>query len=58
MYLKDCVNGFIVTRGDTIDMTQKLQLLLDNDLLRRQFSDAAKKEIAENANIEKLCSGL
>ena len=39
-------------------MAQKLLLLLDNDALRRQFSDAAKKEIAENGSIEKLCAGF
>jgi glycosyltransferase involved in cell wall biosynthesis len=58
MYLKDGVNGFAVPRGDIPEMAQKLQLLLDNDVLRKQFSDAAKKEIAENGSIEKLCEGF
>ncbi|GAG16845.1 unnamed protein product [marine sediment metagenome] len=58
MYLKGDVNGFVVSRGNIVAMAQKLQLLLDNDELRRQFSDAAKKEISENANIDKLCAGF
>ncbi len=58
MYLKDGVNGFIVPRGNIQEMAQKLQLLLDDDTLRQQFSDAAKREIAENGNIDKLCAGF
>ena len=58
IYLKNGVNGFIVARGNTMEMAQKLQILLDNDELRRKFSHAAKKEIAENANIDKLCAGF
>jgi glycosyltransferase involved in cell wall biosynthesis len=58
MYLKDAVNGFIVPRGNIPEMAQKLLLLLDKDELRQQFSDAAKKEIAENGHIDKLCSGF
>ena len=57
-YLKDGVNGFVVPRKNIPEMAQKLQLLLDNDALRRQFSEEAKKEIAENANIDKLCAGF
>ena len=52
MYLKDGVNGFIVPRGNLQEMAEKLMLLLDNDELRWQFSDAAKREIAENGHIE------
>ncbi len=58
MYLRDGVNGFIVPRGNIQEMTQKLQLLLDNDALRQQFSNAAKREIAENGSIDKLCVGF
>jgi len=58
MYLKDKVNGFIVKRGDIQELAQKLQLLLDNDSLRRQFSFAAKKEIEENGSMEKFCTGF
>jgi len=58
MYLKDGVNGFIVPRGDRYEMARKLQLLLDNQPLREQFSIAAKKEIEENGHIDKLCAGF
>jgi len=58
MYLKDGVNGFVVPRGSIGEMAQKLKLLLGNDRLRRQFSEAAKREIAENANMDKLCAGF
>jgi len=39
-------------------LAEKLLLLLDNDSLRRQFSEAAKKEIAENGNMDKFCAGF
>jgi glycosyltransferase involved in cell wall biosynthesis len=58
MYLKHGINGFVVQRGDIRDMAAKLTLLLDNDKLRRNFSAAAKIEIEENGNIEKMCSGF
>ncbi|MEA3391844.1 MAG: glycosyltransferase family 4 protein [Candidatus Marinimicrobia bacterium] len=58
MYLKDGVNGFFVPRGNKQEMSKKLQLLLDNDELRHKFSEAAKREIEENGNIDKLCGGF
>ena len=58
MYLKDGINGFIVRRGNINELAEKLLLLLDNEKLRNKFSQAAKKEIAENGNIEKLCEGF
>lgn len=58
MYLRNGKNGYVVPRGNISEMAQKLQLLLDNDALRKQFSDEARREIAENANIEKLCAGF
>jgi glycosyltransferase involved in cell wall biosynthesis len=58
MYLKNGVNGFVVQRGNFQEMAQKLQLLLDNDLLRSQFSHAAKREIEENGSMERLCAGF
>ena len=45
-------------RGDTEEMARKLLALLDDEGLRRQFSEAAKREIAENGNIEKLAQGF
>ncbi len=58
MYLRNGENGFIVARGNIPEMAQKLLLLLDNDALRLQFSDAAKREIAENGHINRLCAGF
>jgi len=58
MYLRDGVNGFIVPRGNIPEMAKKLLLLIDNNEIRKQFSDAAKREIAENGSVDKLCSGF
>ena len=58
MYLKDGVNGFIVPRGDTKEMAQKLDILMNNNTLRNKFSLAAKKEIMKNGSIDKLCEGF
>jgi glycosyltransferase involved in cell wall biosynthesis len=58
MYLKNGVNGFVVPRGNIVEMAKKIELLLDNDSLRRQFSNAAKQEIKENGNIDKMCAGF
>ena len=58
MYLKNGENGFIVPRGDVTEMADKLMLLLDDDALRRQFSESAKREIAEYGKIDRLCAGF
>jgi glycosyltransferase involved in cell wall biosynthesis len=58
MYLKNGENGFVVQRGNVQEMAQKLLVLIDNDVLRRQFSAAAKREIEENGSIEKMCAGF
>jgi len=58
MYLKDGENGFLVKPGNVQDLANKLLLLLDNDYLRKKFSDAAKREISTNGHIDKLCGGF
>lgn len=58
MFLKNGVNGFVVRRGDISALCEKLLLLLDNDDLRTRFSDAAKREIAQNGSIDKMCFGF
>jgi glycosyltransferase involved in cell wall biosynthesis len=58
MYLKNGVNGFEVPRGNIEEMAVKLSLLLDNDKLRQQFSNAAKKEIEKNGSMDIFCSGF
>jgi glycosyltransferase involved in cell wall biosynthesis len=58
MYLRNGINGFIVPKDNIPLLSQKLLLLLDDDELRRRFSDAAKREIEENGNIDIFCSGF
>jgi hypothetical protein len=58
MYLKDGENGFIVEPGNVQALANKLMLLLDNDYLRKKFSEAAKREISTNGHIDKLCAGF
>jgi len=58
MYLKDGVNGFITPRGDVPALAKKLILLIDDGELRRRFSDAARREIADNGSIDNLCAGF
>jgi glycosyltransferase involved in cell wall biosynthesis len=58
MYLKHGVNGFIVPRGDIDALRQKLLILLDDDELRSRFSNAAKREISANGNMNVFCSGF
>jgi len=57
-YLRDGENGFIVPRGDTEALADKLLLLLDNEKLRAKFSAEAKREATENASMEKMCEGF
>jgi glycosyltransferase involved in cell wall biosynthesis len=58
MYLQHGVNGFIVPRGDIQQLRQKLELLLENDALRKQFSMAAREEIMTNGHVDKMCEGF
>jgi glycosyltransferase involved in cell wall biosynthesis len=58
MYLKDGVNGFIVPRDNIPILSEKLLLLLNDGDLRKRFSDAAKREISENGNMDVFCSGF
>jgi len=58
MYLKDGENGFLVEPGNLQVLASKLLLLLDNDKLRKRFSEAAKREISTNGHIDKLCAGF
>jgi glycosyltransferase involved in cell wall biosynthesis len=58
MYLKDGINGFIVPRGDVCQLASKLQLLLNDELLRKRFSTEAMKEIKTNGHIDKMSKGF
>jgi glycosyltransferase involved in cell wall biosynthesis len=57
-YLKHGENGFAVPRGDVEALARSLLLLLDDDSLRARFSDAARREAAVNASIDRLCAGF
>jgi glycosyltransferase involved in cell wall biosynthesis len=57
-YLKHGKNGFVVPRGDAAELAKRLLLLLDDDELRARFSEAARREVAENASIDRLCEGF
>ncbi len=58
MYLKDGSNGFIVPKGDVDQLAAKLKLLLENDILRNQFAQAARNEIMTNGHIKVMCAGF
>jgi len=58
MYLKNGINGFIVPRGNISEMAQRLLFLIDNNSVRKKFSEEAKKEIQDNGSIEKMCTGF
>jgi glycosyltransferase involved in cell wall biosynthesis len=57
-YLKHGENGFVVPRGDVNELAKSLTHLLDDDALRRRFSEAARKEVFVNASMEQLCEGF
>ncbi|PYN57063.1 MAG: hypothetical protein DMD94_05505 [Candidatus Rokuibacteriota bacterium] len=58
MYLKNGVNGFITPRGNIAELAHTLRLLIDDNALRRRLSDAARREVADNGNIDKLAAGF
>lgn len=53
-YFKDGVNGFMVGKGDVLDLAEKVELLLDDDDLRRRFSEAAINEIETAGHIDNM----
>jgi glycosyltransferase involved in cell wall biosynthesis len=58
MYLRNGVNGFMVPEDDIDELGRKLTLLLDDNLMRKRFSENAKREFEENASLEKFGSGF
>jgi glycosyltransferase involved in cell wall biosynthesis len=58
IYVKNGVNGFVVDKHDTRMLADKINQLLSSDNLYRQFSEAARSEILENASIDKMCDGF
>jgi glycosyltransferase involved in cell wall biosynthesis len=57
-YLKNGENGFVVPRGDIAQLAEKLLLLLDDEERRKQFSQAAKAEIAGRGHIDRMSEGF
>ena len=58
MYLKDNVNGFVVPQNDIPSLSHHLQILLDDDELRKSFSEAAKQEIRSNGDMRSFYGGF
>jgi len=54
MYLKNGINGFIVSDGDIKELKDKIFLLLDNKNIYKKFSYNAKKTIKNEASIEAM----
>jgi glycosyltransferase involved in cell wall biosynthesis len=57
-YLTQGRNGFVVPEDDVGALRDKLLLLLRDDALRAQFSQAAREDIARVASIENMYSGF
>ena len=57
-YLEDGVNGFIVAENDMEGLKKKILLLLENDTLRNEFSENAKKYLMEKASIDNMLSNF
>jgi glycosyltransferase involved in cell wall biosynthesis len=58
MYLKDGTNGFMVAKGDIMQLAARLKLLLIDDILREKLSLGAKDEIMRNGHIDRMCEGF
>jgi glycosyltransferase involved in cell wall biosynthesis len=58
IYLKDGINGFIVDKGDTEALKDKIFFLLSNDDIYKRFSYNARKIIKKEASIERMFSGM
>lgn len=57
-YLSQGRNGFVVPENDVGALREKLLLLLKDDVLRAEFSRAAKEDIARDASIENMFCGF
>jgi glycosyltransferase involved in cell wall biosynthesis len=58
VYFKNGINGFMVEKGNVVDLAKKLELLINNDELRKKFSISAKKEIQKNGHIKTMSNGF
>ena len=57
-YLTDGVNGFIVQKHSSRELADKCNYLLSRPDIHRQFSEAARSSIIENADIDIMCDGF
>jgi len=57
-YLKPGRNGFMVPEGDLNALQERLLYLLDNDLIRAEFSRHARDDIRASASIEGMFDGF
>jgi len=57
-YLINGRNGFIVPENDLKKLKEKILYLLENDDIRRKFSENARNDILNNASIENMFKGF
>ena len=57
-YLKNGRSGFIVPENDTSALKEKTLMLLNDDALRRQFSENAREDILREASVETMFQGF
>ena len=57
-YLIDGRNGFIVPKNDLSELKNKIGYLLENDEIRKQFGENARRDILEHASIENMFLGF
>jgi glycosyltransferase involved in cell wall biosynthesis len=58
IYLKDNINGFIVKKGDLIELKKRIWFLLENDDEYSKFSGNARNIILEEGCIRKMFDGF
>lgn len=58
IYLKNGENGFLFEKGSASDLATKIEKLLEDDKLYKNFSKNAHKTILEEASIEKMFNGF
>ncbi len=57
-YLINGRNGFIVPRNDQAELKKKILYLLQNDGIRKEFSQNAKNDIIKHATVENMFNGF
>jgi len=57
-YVVNEVNGFIVQKHNSRQLAEKINYLLANSEVYREFSKSARSSITQNANIDVMCRGF